>query len=58
MKAILTLDNGYKFPVTLTPYKKVDTRRIDELEKDIVKNWNLSQPNMVHKVVKCHLFRN
>ena len=58
MKTILTLDNDYKFPVTLTPYKKVDTRRIDELEKDIVKNWNLSQPNMVHKVVKYHLFRN
>lgn len=23
-----------------------------------VVNFNLSQPNMIHKVVKCHLFRN
>lgn len=58
MRAILTLDNGYRFPVILTPTKKVDARRMDKLEKDIVKNWNLSQLRMVHKVVKCHLLRN
>lgn len=58
MKAIFTLDCGYSFPVELELYGGVDTRRPEELEKLIVKRFNLSQPNMVHKVAKCHLFRN
>lgn len=58
MKALLTLDNGYRFKAELNFYKNVNTIFRENLEDEIVKRWNQSQPNMVHKVVKCHLMRN
>lgn len=58
LRAILTLDCGYRFKVELAPLNGVDLRHPEQLERDIVKRWNQSQPNMVHKVTKCHLLRN
>ena len=58
LNALFTLDDGFQFKAELTPLKRTDTRRLDQLERDLVENFNLSQPNMVHKVIKCHIFRN
>lgn len=59
MKALLTLDNGFRFPADLTFKRGAKLPKFHEqLEREIVKLWNQSQPNMVHKVIKCHLMRN
>lgn len=61
MKATLFLSNGKFITVDMDFDKSVDLStqvHRSKLEKEIVKQWNLSQPNMVHKVVKCHIFRN
>lgn len=59
MTAYLTLDNGFQIKLeNLKFYKGVKTIFRDELEKEIVKRWNESQPHMIHKAVKCHLMRN
>ena len=61
MKAILFLDNGEFQSVDFDFNRNVDTStqyHRDKLEKKIVKRWNLSQPNMVHKVVRVKLMRN
>lgn len=61
MKAILFLDNGEFQSVDFDFNRNVDTSTQylrNKLEKKIVKRWNETQPNMVHKVVKCHLLRN
>ena len=61
MKATLFLSNGKFITVDMDFNKSVDLSTQEhrsKLEKKIVKQWNLSQPHMVNKVVKCHLFRN
>lgn len=58
MKAVMTFEGGFKQIIELTPLKRTDTRFIEQMEEDVVKNWNISQPNMVHKAVKCHILRN
>lgn len=61
MKAILFLDNNKFQTVDMTFDKSVSTNiqaQRDKLEKDVVKLWNDSQPNMKHKVVRVKLMRN
>lgn len=61
MKEILFLDNNKFQTVDMTFDKSVSTNtqaQRDKLEKDVVKLWNDSQPNMKHKVVRVKLMRN
>lgn len=61
MKATLFLSNGKFITVDMDFDKSVDLStqvHRSKLEKEIVKRWNFSQPHMVNKVVKCHLYRN
>ena len=61
MKVILFLDNNKFQTVDMTFDKSVSTKfknQRDKLEKDVVKLWNDSQPNMKHKVVRVKLMRN
>ena len=55
--AILTLSNGEKMRVKAKIYPKPRYFQA-EYERDLVEEFNRSQPNMVHKAVKCHLMRN
>lgn len=56
-QAILTFDNGSRIraEVTLVP-KRWYTN--SDYERELLKEFNKSQPNMVHKVTKIHLMRN
>ena len=57
-RAVFTLDNGFKFLSTLTIRNTGKPLRPEQMEEQFVKAFNEAQPNMVHKVVRCHLMRN
>lgn len=56
-QAILTFDNGSRIraEVTLVP-KRWYTN--SDYERELVSEYNKSQPNAVHKITKIHLMRN
>ena len=57
-RCLLTLDGGVKIQAVLTipnPTKPIFQK---EMERQFIKSFNESQPNAVHKVVKCHIMRN
>ena len=56
--AILTLDNGFKFRADITMPQSDKPVFHKELEEQLVRDFNQSQPRAVHKVVKIHLLRN
>lgn len=56
-KALVTLSNGSK--VMMDFYLPIKERtNYEDLEANIVKTFQKSQPNMVNKVIKVHLMRN
>ncbi len=59
MKAILYLDEGSKFVAEfLTPPRPKERETWGEMENRLVKEFNASQPLMVHKVVRMKIMRN
>ena len=57
-RCLLTLDSGAKIQATLTMPKPTKPIFLKEMERHFIKSFNESQPNAVHKVVKCHIMRN
>lgn len=57
-KGICTLSNGAKVVMTFHIPPKTGGRFQEELERQLVIDFNESQPNMVNKVVDIHLMRN
>lgn len=57
-KCLLTLDGGAKIQAILTIPKPTKPIFPKEMERQFVKQFNESQPNAVHKVIKCHIMRN
>lgn len=58
MKAIITLETGYKAICDiLTPPHRKERETQAEYERRFVSELNLSQPNAVNKVIKCHILR-
>lgn len=57
-RCLLTLDGGYKMQATLTIPRPRKFIRPEQLEREIVRDINKSQPYMEHKVIACHLMRN
>ena len=57
-KGICTLDNGAKFEAMFKIRPQSGGVFHDELEKELVREFNASQPHMVHKLVRIHLMRN
>ena len=49
---------GAKIQVILTMPKPTKPIFLKEMERQFVKQLNESQPNAVHKVIKCHIMRN
>lgn len=54
----MTFSDGSKIQTTI--YMKKPTKPIfpEQMERDIIENFNKSQPFAVNKVVKCHIMRN
>ena len=57
-RCLLTLDGGAKIQSVLTIPKPTKPIFLEEMERQFIKSFNKSQPNAVHKVVKCHIMRN
>ena len=57
-RCLLTLDGGAKIQAVLTIPKPTKPIFLNEMERQFIKSFNESQPNAVHKVVKCHIMRN
>ena len=57
-RCMLTLDGGAKIQAVLTIPKPRKPIFLNEMERQFIKSFNESQPNAVHKVVKCHIMRN
>lgn len=49
---------GAKIQAVLTMPKPTNPIFPKEMERQFIKDFNESQPNAVHKVVKCHIMRN
>lgn len=57
-RCLLTLDGGAKIQAVLTMPKPTKLIFPQEMERQFIKSFNESQPNAVHKVIKCHIMRN
>lgn len=57
-RCLLILDGGAKIQAVLTMPKPTKPIFPKEMERQFIKSFNESQPNMVHKVIKCHIMRN
>ena len=57
-KCLLTLEGGYQKQAVLTIPKPTKPIFPKEMERKFIESFNKSQPNMVNKVVKCHVMRN
>lgn len=57
-RCLLTLDGGGKIQAVLTIPKPTKPIFHEEMERHIMDEFNKSQPNAVHKVIKCHIMRN
>ena len=57
-RCLLTLDGGAKIQSVLTIPKPTKPIFHEEMERHIMDEFNKSQPNAVHKVIKCHIMRN
>lgn len=57
-RCLLTFDGGAKIQAVLTMPKPTKPIFPKEMERQLVKQLNESQPNAAHKVIKCHIMRN
>lgn len=57
-RCLLTLDGRAKIQAILTIPKPKKPIFPEEMERHIMDEFNKSQPNAVHKVIKCHIMRN
>ena len=57
-RCLLTLDGGAKIQAVLTMPKPTKPIFPKEMERQFIKSFNESQPNAVHKGIKCHIMRN
>lgn len=57
-KCLLTLEGGYQKQAVLTIPKPTKPIFPEKMEREFIESFNKSQPNMINKVVKCHVMRN
>nr|DAK90534.1 MAG TPA: hypothetical protein [Caudoviricetes sp.] len=57
-RCLFTLDGEAKIQAVLTIPKSTKPIFPKEMERQFIKSFNESQPDMVHKVIKCHIMRN
>lgn len=54
----MTFSDGSKIQATITITKPTKPIFPNEIERQFIKSFNESNPNAVHKVIKCHIMRN
>lgn len=54
----MTLSDGSKIQATITIPNPTKTIFPEQMERNIIEQFNKSQPLAVNKVVKCHIMRN
>ena len=57
-RCLLTMSDGSRTQTTITIPKPTKPIFLEQMERKLVKRFNELQPNMVNKVIKCHLMRN
>ena len=57
-RCLIELSDGSKILAILTIPKPTKPIFPEQMERNIIENFNKSQPNAVHKVIKCHIMRN
>lgn len=57
-RCLIIFDDEAKIPAVLSMPKPTKPIFPKEMESQLVKQLNESQPNAVHKVIKCHIMRN
>lgn len=57
-RCLLTLDGGARIQAVLTMPKPTKPIFPEKMERQFINSFNESQPNAVHKVIKCHIMRN
>ena len=57
-RCLIELSDGSKILAILTIQKTTKPIFHYKMERDFIESFNKSQPNMVNKVVKCHVMRN
>ena len=57
-RCLLTLNGGAKIQAVLTMPKPTKPIFLKEMERLFIKSFNESQPNAIHRVIKCHIMRN
>ena len=57
-RCLLTLDGGAKIQAVLTMPKPTKPIFLKEMERLFIKSFNESQPNAIHRIIKCHIMRN
>lgn len=57
-RCLLTFDGGAKIQAVLTMPKPTKPIFLKEMERLFINSFNESQPNAIHKVIKCHIMRN
>ena len=57
-RCLLTLDGGEKIQAFLTMQKPTKPIFLKEMERLFIKSFNESQPNAIHRVIKCHIMKN
>lgn len=54
----MTLSDGSKIQAIITIPKPTKPIFPEQMERQVIENFNNSQPHLVNKVVKCHIMRN
>ena len=57
-RCLMTFSDGSKIQATITIQKPTKPIFPKKMERQFIKSFNESQPNAVHKVIKCHIMRN
>ena len=57
-RCLIELQDGSKILAILTIPKPTKPIFPEKMEREFIESFNKSQPNMVKKVVKCHVMRN
>lgn len=57
-RCLIELQDGSKILAILTIPKPTKPIFPEKMEREFIESFNKSQPNMVNKVVKCHVMRN
>ena len=57
-RCLMTLSNGSKIEATIYSPNPTTLIFAEQMERNIIENFNKSKPLAVNKVVKCHIMRN